>query len=157
MKRLAPALNCEPWELLDASGGGLSQDERDLLNSYRSLPDDQRRAIHAYFMAGHKNNIFALYNGLTEADRKIVDWFLFEQHTVSADRSSIAAEISQWDSGEAGNQPFLTTNLTTRQLTAARNLRKLLVRKGGFEPPRSCCRQPLKLVRLRGVKASANA
>ncbi len=26
--------------------------------------------------------------------------------------------------------------------------RKLLVRKGGFEPPRSCERQPLKLVRL---------
>jgi hypothetical protein len=25
---------------------------------------------------------------------------------------------------------------------------KLLVRKGGFEPPRSCERQPLKLVRL---------
>ena len=28
------------------------------------------------------------------------------------------------------------------------NSRKLLVRKGGFEPPRSCDRQPLKLVRL---------
>jgi hypothetical protein len=33
-------------------------------------------------VAGHKNNIIAGYNELTEADRQIVDWFLFEKHTV---------------------------------------------------------------------------
>src|SRR5437867_7739075 len=31
---------------------------------------------------------------------------------------------------------------------------KLLVRKGGFEPPRSCDRQPLKLVRLPDRKST---
>jgi len=42
----------------------------------------------------------------------------------------------------------LTTRLTTWQLTTAQNRRKLLVRKGGLEPPRYCYRQPLKLVDL---------
>ena len=47
------------------------------------VSDDQRRAIHAYFIAGHKNNIIAGYKDLTKADREVVDWFLFEQHTVT--------------------------------------------------------------------------
>jgi hypothetical protein len=40
----------------------------------------------------------------------------------------------------------LTTDLTTAQRTKLRNTRKLLVRKGGLEPPRYRYRQPLKLV-----------
>jgi hypothetical protein len=42
----------------------------------------------------------------------------------------------------------LTTGLTTFLVVKAGNPRKLLVRKGGLEPPRSCERQPLKLVDL---------
>jgi transcriptional regulator with XRE-family HTH domain len=79
MKRLAPALGCEPWELLDVGGGGLSDEERDLLSSFRVLPPEERQALHAYFLAGHENNILARYSCLTKADREIVDWFLFGQ------------------------------------------------------------------------------
>lgn len=80
IKRIASALNCEPWELLDKAGGSMSQDEWDIVNKYRSLPPDQKLLIHAYFMAGYKNNILGGYSALTKADRQIVNHFLFDQH-----------------------------------------------------------------------------
>jgi hypothetical protein len=43
---------------------------------------------------------------------------------------------------------FLTTSFTTARHRKHYFACKLLVRKGGFEPPRCCHRQPLKLVRL---------
>jgi hypothetical protein len=45
-------------------------------------------------------------------------------------------------------RPTLQKRFTNIQARLLRIVCKLLVRKGGFEPPRSCERQPLKLVRL---------
>lgn len=49
MEKLAPALKCAPWELMDNSGGGLSSEEKLLLENYRKLGNKGKKALNAFF------------------------------------------------------------------------------------------------------------
>jgi hypothetical protein len=80
--------------------------------------------------------------GRQGCSRKTCSW---EGDSAYENRCSGRGPRSAFD---ASGSPEFTTRFTTARRQIVKYARKLLVRKGGLEPPRSCDRQPLKLVRL---------